>query len=333
MTRPVARGALVAACLLLLAPSPLRAHGLEPALLSLRELTPGRFAVVWKSSKLRLAGAEVRPTLPATCRPTADTPQALDDGDRLRLSWIVDCGPAGLAGQTIGVADLDVAKIDALLRIARLDGTDVQTILTARQPTWTAPVDPDRVHLLRHYARLGAAHMLAGLDRLLFVFGLLLLLAPTPRRLLQAVAAFAIGHSLTLALVGFGGISVPARPVEVLVAGGVLLLAVELARDGDHRSRLHRSAWLVALGFGLLSGCTFAAELVAAGLPGSDAPFAMLAFNLGIEVAQLATLAALLVLGAVVTRWLPHAPGPATRVAAYGMGILAAFWCFERLAA
>lgn len=332
MTRPVARGAIVAACLLLLAPALVRAHGLEPALLSLRELAPGRFEVVWKSSTLRLPGAEVRPTLPATCRRTADAPQALDDGDRVRLSWIVDCGAAGLAGLTIGVADLDVAKIDALLRVARLDGTGAQTVLTARQPTWTAPLDPNRRQLLRHYARLGATHVLGGLDRLLFVFGLLLLLAPTPRRLPQAVAAFAIGHSLTLALVAFGLVAVPARPVEVLIAGSVLLVAVELARDGDQRTRLRRSAWLVAFGFGLLSGCAFAGELVVAGLPGSDAPFAMLAFNVGIATTQLAVLAALLSVGTIVARWLPSAPRLGTRIAAYGMGILAAFWCFERLA-
>lgn len=335
MTRPApARVALLAVLgLWLLAPARVQAHGLEPALLSLREVAAGRFEVVWKSSTLRLPGAEVRPLLPATCRWTADPPQALDEGDRVRLRWLVECGADGLDGQAIGVADLDVAKIDALLRVERLDGSGVQTILTARQPTWTAPADPTRRQLLRHYARLGAAHLLGGLDRLLFVAGLLLLLAPAPRRLLQAVAAFAIGHSLTLVLVASGYLAVPARPVAILLAAGLLLLAVELTRDTAARSRLQRLDWLLALAVGLLAGCALAGDLVAAGLPADQAPLALLAFNLGIEAAQLAVLAALLAGIALLARRRPRASALATRIAAYGMGILAAFWCFERLAA
>jgi hypothetical protein len=330
---PASRGMLLAIGLFLLAAGRADAHGLEPALLALREVMTGRYEVVWKSSKLRLPGAQVRPILPDACRRTADPPQALDDGDRLRLSWVVDCGAGGLAGQTIGVGDLDIAKIDALLHVRRLDGAEVQTVLTARQSTWTAPVDPTRGDLVRHYARLGAARVLGGLDRLLFVCGLLVLLAPAPRRLLQAILACAIGYSLALSLTAVGVVAVPTRAVEILLAAGVLLLAVEMARGPGRRLHPGRTAATAALAFGLLSGCAFAVDLAAAGLPDIDAPLAMLAFNLGIALTQLGVGVALLALGIAATRLVPGVLAPATRLAAYGTGILAAFWCFERLAA
>ena len=327
----IGRLAVVAA--LCVAPSLAHAHGLEPALLSLREVAAGRFEVVWKSSKLRLPGAEVRPILPTTCERTDAPPQVLDDGDRVRLSWTIDCRPGGIAGQTLGVADLDVAKIDALLRVDQLDDTGVQTILTARQPTWTAPADPTPRQMLWHFARLGAGHLLGSPESLLFVGGLLLLLAPVPRLLFQAVAALAIGYSLTLALIAAGAIEVPRGAVELLVPAGLLLLAVELAGGAEPRRHRHRATWLMAFGFGLLAGCALAGDLTAAGLPTGAAPLATLAFNLGIEAALLAVLAALLAAGTLIARGLPAATHIATRVAAYGIGILAACWCFERLAA
>ena len=67
----------------------------------------------------------------------------------------------------------------------------------------------------------------------------------------------------------------------------------------------------------------------AAGMPVGAAPLATLAFNVGIAAVLLAVLAA----AALIARGLPAAPPVATRVAAYGIGILAACWCFERLAA
>jgi len=319
--------------LLLLAPARAGAHGLEPALLSLRELAPGRFEVVWKSSKQRLPGAEVRPLLPDGCRQTSDPPRADDDADRLRLTWTVDCGHDGMAGKTIAVADLDVATIDALLRFEPLGGAGVQTVLTARQPTWTAPADHDRMAMLRHYTRLGASHMLDSPDRVLLVFGVLLLVAPAPRRLLQAVVAFAVGHGVGLAVVATGLVTVPTRAVEILIAVAVLLLALELVRGGDRSISIRRFAPAAALAFGLLAGAAFAGTLVAAGMPSVDAPVALLAFNAGIELVQLALLATAVALGIVVARGLPRVHAVATRCAAYGMGILAVFWCLDRLVA
>ncbi len=332
MRHPVALCA-AAVGLLLLAPVPAGAHGLEPALLSLHELTPGRFEVVWQSSKLRLPGAEVLPILPETCRQTTEPPQIVDERDRLRLTWTVDCGLGGLAGKTIGVADLDVATIDALLKVELLGGPRVQTVLTARQPTWTAPADHNRLQMLWHYARLGASHLLDSPDRVLLALGLLLLVAPAPRRMLQATVAFAVGHGVGLVLVATGLVAVPMRAVDLLIAAAVLLLALELVGGGKPIVSIRRVAPVAALAFGVLAGAGFAGTLVAAGMPSIDAPLALLAFNAGIEICELSLLAAAVAVGIVVAHGLPRAGAIATRCAAYGMGILAVFWCLERLAA
>ena len=315
------------ALLVLLAPAVALAHGLDPASLGLRETRPGVFDVRWKASALRLPGANVQPILPARCRRTGGA-DAVDETDRVTLRWTVDCGVDGLAGEVVGVADLSAAKISALLTIDRLDGTTIQTVLGPRTPSFTVPVRPSRWDVLHAYARLGVEHILTGPDHLLFVFGLLLLVSAS-RLLVQTITAFTLGHSLTLSAAALGFARVPSRPVEVLIAASVLTLAVELARDPGGPTLLRRFPWAMAVAFGLLHGFGFAGALAEAGLPAGDIPLALLSFNAGIEVGQLAFVGAVLAAGAL----LPAVAVRSTRLAVYAMGILSAFWCFERIAA
>src|SRR4051812_19944773 len=131
--RHMAAATTAAALVVLFAADAAHAHGLEPALLSLRETSAGLFEVTWRSSALWLPGADVRPALPARCRAAA-SPIVSDETDRVQQRWVVDCGPGGLTGETIKVNDLDVAKIDALLHVEPLAGPAIQTVLTARTP-------------------------------------------------------------------------------------------------------------------------------------------------------------------------------------------------------
>jgi hypothetical protein len=322
--------ALGALLLALLSPPRSLAHGLEPALLSLRETRAGLFDVTWKSSAMRLPGADVRPSLPARCRETTPA-EVVDDADRVRRRWRIDCGPEGLAGEIIGVDDLAVAKIDALLLIEQRDGTTIQTVLSTRAPTFTVPSQPSRWDVLRSYAALGTEHILSGPDHLLFVFGLLLLVS-APRLLVQTITAFTLGHSITLSVAALRLAAVPSRAVEALIALSVLILAVELARDAGHGTLLRRFPWVMALLFGLLHGFGFAGALAEAGLPPGDIPLALVSFNGGIELGQLAFVGTVLTAAALLARWLPAAAARGTRPAVYAMGILASFWFFERVA-
>src|SRR5262249_34734769 len=123
---------------------------------------------------------------------------------------------------------------------------------------------------------------------------------------------------------------VPSGPIEVAIAASVLALAIELGREPVHPTLLRRHPGLMAATFGLLHGLGFAAALREAGLPRGEIPLALVSFNCGIEIGQLAfvlvLLAARRVLPARLPRWAPRVP-------VYTMGSLAAFWCFERAAA
>jgi hydrogenase/urease accessory protein HupE len=306
------------------------AHGLDPASLSLRETGPGVFEVVWRASALRLPGTNVQPALPARCRQIG-TPEAVDGGDRIALRWTVDCGPTDIAGETIGIDDLAAAKINGLLSVERRKGPAIQAVLSPRSPTFVVPAQPRWWNVARAYVALGVEHILTGPDHLLFVFGLLLLVS-TPRLLLQTITAFTLGHSITLSVAALGLATVPQRPIEVLIAVSVLVLAVELARDPAQGSLLRRFPWAMALLFGLLHGFGFAGALAEAGLPPGEIPLALVSFNVGIELGQLAFVGAVLVLGAALRHWLPALAARSNRPAVYAMGILAAFWCYERLA-
>jgi len=316
--------------LLALLPAPARAHGLDPVLLSLRETDPGVFAVVWRASALRLPGVDVQPVLPGRCRRVGGA-DAIDGGDRIELRWTIDCGAEGLTGATIAIDDLAAARINGLLRIEGRDGAVTQAVLSPGNPTFAVAAEPSGWRVLRDYLALGVEHILAGPDHLLFVFGLLLLVSST-RLLLQTITAFTLGHSITLSAAVLGLAAVPQRAVEVCIALSVLLLAVELARAGGAPSLLRRFPWAMALLFGLLHGFGFAGALAEAGLPPGDVPLALLSFNAGIELGQLAFVAVVWTAAGAAARRLPALAPRATRPAVYAMGVLAAFWCYERIA-
>ena len=176
-------------------------------------------------------------------------------------------------------------------------------------------------------------HILGGYDHLLLVLAPMLIVRST-RVLIQTITAFTIAHSITLALATLGVVHVPGPPVEATIALIILLLAVEIAhiRRGQP-SLTAKWPWLVAFAFGLLHGFGFAGALTAIGLPQGDVPLALFAFNVGVELGQLAFIAAVLAVLALARR----TPLPRTvvqnalPVATYVIGTLAAFWFVDRL--
>jgi len=306
-----------------------RAHPLAPALLDLRENAAGDVAVTWKVSAFRAPGVEVRPVLPASCRPHTDAVTTTEEGSGIVTRWTVSCGPAGLVGARVGIAGLEAAKIDGLVRAILADGRTFQTVLRARAPYTVIPERPRRLDVIRAYGALGVEHILTGADHLLFVFGLLLLV-DSVGLLLKTVTAFTVGHSVTLSLAVLGLARLPSAPIEVAIAASVLALAVELAREPAVPTVMRRFPWLMALAFGLLHGLGFAGALREVGLPSGEVPLALLAFNCGIELGQLAFIAVVLAARSVLRRSDVALPAWAYRAPVYAMGSLAAFWCIDR---
>ena len=105
-------------------------------------------------------------------------------------------------------------------------------------------------------------------------------------RVLHVVTAFAIGHSITLALATLGLIHVPGRLVESLIALSILVSAVQVLRP-----LVPRGEPIIAAGFGLVHGLAFATLLGDLGLSGGALVSSLLGFNLGIELTQLLVVA------------------------------------------
>jgi hypothetical protein len=177
---------------------------------------------------------------------------------------------------------------------------------------------------------LGAEHIWGGIDHLMFVFGLLLLIGVGAGwRLIGTITAFTLGHSITLSLVTLGFLSYSVPLVEFTIALSIFILALDLAR-GDKGGLFRRYPWWLAGGFGLLHGMGFAGALAEVGLPQGSVPLALLFFNIGIELGQIAFI--LLLLGAwqLVKRPLSGWQQQLLPVPVYVLGGLSAMWCIER---
>jgi hypothetical protein len=191
------------------------------------------------------------------------------------------------------------------------------------------------------YMKLGIRHILTGIDHLLFV-ACLLWIAGTLPRIALAITGFTLAHSVTLGLSALDVVRLPVAPMEACIALSVVLLAAELVRR-----RRDTLAWrfpiLVSLVFGLLHGFGFASVLNEIGLPQTRLVDALLFFNLGIELGQLAFAAVMLLyLGLLRSVWrgtplrlfpVASADGsPGTAIVGYVIGGTAAFWFLQRIA-
>lgn len=183
------------------------------------------------------------------------------------------------------------------------------------------------------FLRLGIGHILLGYDHLLFVFSLLLLVQ-APWMLVKTITAFTIAHSLTLALASLGLFSVSNELVDVLVALSIVFAAAEAVPGRGRASGLAlRRPWLLAFVFGLLHGLGFANALSVLGLPGEEIPLALLTFNAGVEIGQLAFVAALLTVGWSARVLDIRSPSWSRPLPAYLTGTMASVWFMQRLIA
>lgn len=182
----------------------------------------------------------------------------------------------------------------------------------------------------RRYTLLGVEHILFGIDHLLFVVGLLLIVRG-PWMMLKTITAFTLAHSLTLALATLGFVNVPPAPVEACIALSIVLVAAEGLRKTAHGATVRRP-WGVAFAFGLLHGFGFAGALSGLGLPSSEIPLALLFFNIGVEIGQIAFVAALLGMFHLVRRRIVALPRWTEAVPGYAIGSIAMLWFFERFA-
>jgi hypothetical protein len=147
-------------------------------------------------------------------------------------------------------------------------------------------------HVVWFYLKLGFTHIIPeGFDHILFVAGLCLL-STNVKTILWQATAFTVAHSITLAMSMKNIIVAPGAVVEPIIALSILFVAVE-------NILLHElKAWriLVVFMFGLIHGMGFASSLNEIGLPRNKFFTSILSFNIGVELGQVAVIAAVFAL-------------------------------------
>ncbi len=139
-------------------------------------------------------------------------------------------------------------------------------------------------------------HLPDGIDHILFLLALILS-GGSVLALVKTVTGFTVGHSITLALASLGILTFPSRLIESAIALSIAYVAAEtiFVKQPKHR-------WRLALGFGLVHGFGFANALTELELKGAVLVKALLGYNLGVELGQIAIVLLLAPVLAVLLR-------------------------------
>jgi hypothetical protein len=206
--------------------------------------------------------------------------------------------------------------------------------------------DPSAWQAFVGYLREGVWHIWIGFDHILFLVSLLLPavgsyvlnakvrklplwapaqhLGPVVWDVLRVVTAFTLAHSITLTLATLGWVSLPTRLVESVIAASVVLAALNNIWPVFHSRR-----WIVAFVFGLIHGFGFASVLADLGLPKEALALALVGFNVGVELGQLAIVLVFLPLAYVLRRTLFYKRG-VLWLGSLLVAAIAAVWFAER---
>jgi HupE / UreJ protein len=293
------------------------AHEASMAVMSLREIVPGRYVGAWS---IPPTDQSLQPIFPPHCRWNAPE---------------LNCGERGLVGR-LSFMGLGSKQSVATIRVLPRDGPVQAYTVSAAHPVVMVARDPGRdltvwLDLADTYVNLGVDHILRGIDHLLFVLGLIWLVG-RGWMLVHTITAFTAGHSLSLAAATFGWVGVPERPLNAAIALSIIFVGVEIVKLQRGQAGLTaRYPWVVAFAFGLLHGVGFATALTTLGIPPATLPIALLFFNVGVEIGQLIFVFVVLLLiwahrqaEAVLPRWGDALP-------AYAIGSVAAFWFLSRV--
>lgn len=309
------RAVLLVLGVLLLGPHA-QGHSIDSSTLTLTEVADGKFTIRWQSTASTLKELRQPAQFPKSCH---------------QRDAELDCGPLGLVG-TIEFPWLQGSESRVMVLIDWRSGSRLLRVVSGRSPSLAVYGIPASAGLrflkpiAIDYTWLGVEHILTGFDHLMFVLAITILVR-SRKVLFAAITAFTVAHSLTLAATVLGWVWLPSAVVETLIALSIVLACAECLRSSDSLTR--RAPWLVTFAFGLLHGMGFASALLETGLPENHVPSALLFFNVGVELGQLAAILAFLGVGWLVTR-IERRPAWSARAFVYAMGTTAAYWSLER---
>jgi len=218
----------------------------------------------------------------------------------------------------------------------------VDSILDANSAglSMTLSEPPSNGRQLLTFIWRGMEHIWTGYDHILFLIALLLpavlrwheqkwdgasAFRPVIVNVLKIVTAFTVAHSITLALASLKIVTLPTRWVESVIAASVILAAA------NNLIPLFRErSWMVAFGFGLVHGFGFASALTEAGLPTGGLVMALIGFNVGVEIGQLAIVSIFIPAAYQVRQTLGYR-FLALRAGSVDVMLVAAVWMAERM--
>jgi len=293
------------------------AHEASMSVMELREVSPGHFLGQWA---LAPTDERLHPIFPDHC--VWQQPE-------------LDCGQRGLVGP-LSFTGLGSQQSVALIRVFPLVGEPLAYTISAANPVVTAARDPAGdvdawLDLMQTYVNLGIDHILRGIDHLLFVLGLIWLVRGR-WMLVHTITAFTVAHSLSLAAATFGWVGIAERPLNATIALSIVFVGVEVVKlQRGEVGLTARYPWIVAFAFGLLHGLGFATALTTLGIPKTTLPFALLFFNVGVEIGQLAFVFLVLALMWAHRRMAFVLPRRVEELPAYAIGSIAAFWFLVRI--
>jgi hypothetical protein len=213
-------------------------------------------------------------------------------------------GNAGGEIDTLGV-NFSLPEVRCILKVVWVGEGLHEADISARNGTLNFERTSAASSAFRQSLQQGIWHIWTGYDHILFLLVLLIpaVFRSTPRgreavptfegalvRVVIIVSAFTVAHSITLACAAMGWIHLPSRLVESVIAASIFVAALN---NFLPRTAGGRSAWL-AFGFGLIHGFGFAGALGEIGAEGGPLWRTLLAFNLGVEIGQLAIVAVFL---------------------------------------
>jgi len=315
-------------CCLLFITTVVNAHEVRPSYLSLQEIDNNQFSVLWKRPIKEGAVPDITPVFSEKCQLTFQPLIEIISSAKIQHGLLI-CDENGLAQGRITIEGLSITLIDVLVRIQSKNGDIIQAVIKRDKPylivvgTKGAPI--------ADYIILGFEHIISGVDHLLFVLALILIV-PGMKTLLKTITAFTLAHSITLVLATLGMVNVSPRPVEACIALSIVLMAAHaLYLRRGKQTLLSGKPWLMAFLFGLLHGFGFAGALSDVGLPENDIPFALLLFNIGIELGQIAFILLVLALIWVAKKVTQKHIQPWFTLTAYSIGSMGMYFFISNI--
>ncbi len=305
------------------------AHEVRPAYLEITETAAQNYQIFWKLPQKGGALLQITPQFSEDCQ-AKNTASHIRSAGYDSYRWLMSCNRS-IKGTFVTLKGLENTAIEVIAHIRHLDGKGQTARIYKGQNSFMIAEDSRFFSVAKTYTLLGVDHILLGFDHLCFVLALLLLIQ-NKRRLLGAVSAFTLGHSITLAGAMLGFLYAASQPIEAFIAFSIVMVAAEiLLQQKNQSSLIAQNPWFVTIAFGLLHGFGFAGALSETGLPQDAIPTALLFFNIGIEIGQIIFIVVILWLMSLIKKFTPKKYPYLVTGLAYSIGIIAAFWTIERI--